>query len=84
MEAGVAQSVQRWVEGRGLDSWQRQTDSRANAESDQTGTGTSFLGEKKPERETDHSPPPSDEVKKGGATPPLHHTSSQYSAELLN
>lgn len=60
------------------------TESRANPASDPTGTWTSFPGEMNLGRETDHSPPPSDECKNGGATPPLSHKSSQCCAELLN
>jgi hypothetical protein len=35
------------------------------------GTGALFLGVKQPEREADHSPPSSAEVKMHGAIPPL-------------
>jgi hypothetical protein len=34
---------------------------------------------KRPGREADHSPPSNGEVKNGGATPPLPHTSSWHS-----
>jgi hypothetical protein len=35
-------------------------------------------------READHSPPPSAEVKNGGAIPPLPHTPSWHSALLMS
>jgi hypothetical protein len=38
------------------------------------------LGIKRPEREGDHSPPSSAEVKNGGAKPPLLHMSSWHDA----
>jgi hypothetical protein len=34
-------------------------------------------------READHAPPSSAEVKNGGAIPPLPHTSSWHSAQLI-
>jgi hypothetical protein len=37
--------------------------------------GAISLGTKLQGRENEHSPPSSAEVKKGGAIPPLHHTS---------
>jgi hypothetical protein len=37
-------------------------------------------GVKRLGREADHSPPPSGEIKKGGAIPPLPHMSSWHSA----
>jgi hypothetical protein len=40
----------------------------------------SFPGVKWPEREADHPPPSSVEVKKVGVIPPLPHTSSWRSA----
>jgi hypothetical protein len=36
-------------------------------------------GVKRPEREVDHSPPPSGKVKNGGYIPPLPHMSSWHS-----
>jgi hypothetical protein len=42
--------------------------------------GALSLGVKGPEREADHSPLSGAEVKKGGAIPPLPHTSSWHSA----
>jgi hypothetical protein len=45
------------------------------------GTGGAFsLGVKRPEREADHSTPPSAEAKNGGAIPPLLHMPSWHSA----
>jgi hypothetical protein len=42
------------------------------------------LGLKLPEREADHSPPSSTEVKDGGGLPLLHHTSSWRDAYQLS
>jgi hypothetical protein len=39
-------------------------------------TKSVYPGVKRPAREADHSPPPTGEVKNGGAVPPLPHTSS--------
>jgi hypothetical protein len=39
------------------------------------GTGDDFSGVKRPESESDHSPPSSAEVKNGGTIPPLLHMS---------
>jgi hypothetical protein len=48
------------------------------------GTRGSFPGGvKRPGRESDHSLPSSAEVKNGGAIPPLPHTSSWRSAQLI-
>jgi hypothetical protein len=41
--------------------------------------GALSLGVKRKGRESDHSPPSSDEVKNGGAIPPLAHTPSWHS-----
>jgi hypothetical protein len=38
------------------------------------------LGEKKPEREADNSPPSSVDIKNGGAIPPFLHKSSWRAA----
>jgi hypothetical protein len=57
-----------------------QTGSEANTFSYPMGTRGSFLGAKRPGREVDHSPPFNSEVKNGGATPPLPHMCSWYSA----
>jgi hypothetical protein len=47
------------------------------------GTGGLSLGVKRPEREADHSPPSSAQVKNDGATPPLPHTFSWRGAQLV-
>jgi hypothetical protein len=44
-------------------------------------SGPISLGAKLQVREPHHSPPSSDDVKKGGAIPPLPHTSSCYGKE---
>jgi hypothetical protein len=42
-----------------------------------------FLGGKLPEREADHSPPSTAQVKNDGAIPPFHRTSSWHDAQLV-
>jgi hypothetical protein len=65
--AGVAQSVQGL--GYGLDDWGSfpghsiQTGCTIQLASNPKGTGALTLGVKRPEREVDHSSPPSGEVK---------------------
>jgi hypothetical protein len=46
------------------------------------GTRGSFLGVKRLERESNHSPPPDAEVKNGGAIPPLPSTPLWHGAQL--
>jgi hypothetical protein len=53
-----------------------QTGSGAHPSSQPMGTGGSFPKVKRQEREADHSPPSSAEVKNGGAIRPLPHMSS--------
>jgi hypothetical protein len=55
-----------------------QTGSGANLDSCPVGTRGSFPWVKQPEREADHSPPSSAEVKNDGAIPPLPHISSSH------
>jgi hypothetical protein len=50
-----------------------QTDSRGNPASYPMGNVAISLGVMRKGREADYSPPPSAEVKKGGAIPPLPH-----------
>jgi hypothetical protein len=53
-----------------------QTGSGAHPASYSKGIGSSFREGKAVGRETDHSPPSSEDVKNGGAVSPFHHTSS--------
>jgi hypothetical protein len=46
--------------------------------------GSDSWGIKRQELYVDHSPPSSTEVKKGGATSPLHHASSMCKAYFIN
>jgi hypothetical protein len=46
------------------------------------GTEGYFPGLNRPGREADHSPPSSAEIKNGGCTPPLPHSSSWRGAQL--
>jgi hypothetical protein len=46
--------------------------------------GTLSLGVKRQGCEPDHPPPPSADVKNGGAIPPLPHVCSQRAASLIN
>jgi hypothetical protein len=46
-------------------------------------TGGPSPGVMRQDREGDHSPTSSAEVKNGGAISPLHHTSSWFGAELI-
>jgi hypothetical protein len=76
----------------GFDSWQKkdfsflhsvQTGSGSHPASNKWVPGTLSPEVKRPEREADHSPPSNVEVKKGGAIPPLPHTSSWRDAYLI-
>jgi hypothetical protein len=60
-----------------------QTDSGAHPASYTVVVGSGFLRVKAAWAYADHSPPSSDDVKNGGATPPLPHTSSRIDVQLI-